>query len=169
MNRWLGRAVYMSTTFSKALGGHGGCIAGSRAFLERVRHSSGWFRGASSPAAAVAAATAKGLELFESDPSLRERLADNVATLRAALAPLGLGVEPSPSPIIGFALDSAERMEAIWQRLLAQGIVIAYARDYAGAGTNGMLRIAVFATHTPAMIERLVGALGEALNATHHD
>ncbi len=155
--------MFHSTTLSKAVGGHGGLVAGGRAFLDRVRAASGWFRGASSPAVPVAAATAKGLEIVESDPSLRERLATNVADLRSRLARLGLDVDESPSPVIGFALDTAERMAGVQRRMAEAGIVIAYVRNYAGAGPAAMLRIAVFATHTPAMIERLADALGEAL------
>jgi 7-keto-8-aminopelargonate synthetase-like enzyme len=158
--------VFLSATLSKAFGGHGGIIPGSTAFLDRVRQSSGWFRGASAPAAAVAAATAKGLEIVQGDPPLRRRLADNVATLRHGLRALGLDVELSPSPVVGLRLDSAERMQHVQQRLVSAGIVVAYARDYAGAGPAGMLRIAVFATHTRPMIERLVDCLGQALQAS---
>ena len=42
-----GPRVFLSATLSKAIGGHGGVIGGSPAFLDRVRRSSGWFRGAS--------------------------------------------------------------------------------------------------------------------------
>ncbi len=161
-----GPRVFLSATLSKAFGGHGGIIPGSAAFLDRVRQLSGWFRGASAPTAAVAAATAKGLEIVESDPQLRLRLAENVATLRHRLRALGLDVEPSPSPVVGLRLDSAERMQRVQQRLVSAGIVIAYARDYAGAGPAGMLRIAVFATHTRPMIDRLVDCLGQALQAS---
>ena len=157
--------VFLSATLSKAVGGHGGIIPGSAAFLDRVRRSSGWFRGASAPAASVAAATAKGLELVQNDPLLRRRLADNVASLRSGLGGLGLDVEPSPSPIIGITLDRAERMQRVQRQLVSEGIVIAYARDYAGAGPTGMLRIAVFATHTPPMLDALVETLGRALQA----
>ena len=65
--------------------------------------------------------------------------------------------------MIGFALDTAERMQAVHERLMEAGIVIANVRNYAGAGPSGMLRIAVFATHTPAMIERLADELGRAI------
>jgi glycine C-acetyltransferase/8-amino-7-oxononanoate synthase len=91
-----------------------------------------------------------------------------VVTLRAALAGLGLDVEASPSPIIGLTLEDAGRMQDVQRRLISEGIVIAYARDYAGAGPSGMLRIAVFATHTPAMIERLVKALRGTLGDRFH-
>jgi 7-keto-8-aminopelargonate synthetase-like enzyme len=155
--------VFHSTTLSKAVGGHGGVLAGSAAFLQRVRNSSGWFRGSSAPAAPVAAATAKGLEIVAGDPVLRQRLAANVTQARAKLAALALDVEESPSPIVGIRLRDAAAMQRVQQRLLDDGIAISYTRDYAGAGPEGLLRIAIFATHTPAMIERLAEALGRAL------
>lgn len=160
-----GPRVFHSTTLSKAVGGHGGVVAGSRTFLDRIRRASGWYRGASAPAAPVAAATAKGLELVQTDPELRRRLAANVAWLRTALGNLGLPIEMTPSPIIGFALPEAAAMQRVQRQLVSEGIIIAHARDYAGVGPDGMLRIAVFATHTPPMLERLVEALGRAVRA----
>ena len=38
-----------------------------------------------------------------------------------------------------------------------------YTRTYAGVGAEGLLRIAIFATHTPEMIDRMLGQLGESL------
>jgi 7-keto-8-aminopelargonate synthetase-like enzyme len=83
--------------------------------------------------------------------------------LRRGLRNLGLDVENSPSPIVGIALESAEAMQTVWRRLMDAGIAVGYTRDYAGAGRLGMLRIAVFATHTPPMIERLVEGMRRAL------
>jgi 7-keto-8-aminopelargonate synthetase-like enzyme len=155
--------VLQTTTLSKAVGGHGGVLAGSRRFLTEVRNCSGWFRGASAPAAPVAAATAKALEIVQANPDLRRKLASNVEALRTGLRSLGLDVEASPSPIIAIALDTAERMRRVQKSLAAEGILIAYAHDYAGAGRLGMLRIAAFATHTREMIDRLVDALRRTL------
>jgi hypothetical protein len=52
-----------------------------------------------------------------------------------------------------------------------EGIAIAYVRDYCGVGSDGMLRIAVFATHTAEMIDRLIAALDRVLGhlGTGHD
>ncbi len=161
--------VFLSATLSKAVGGHGGVIAGSNGFLHRVRRASGWSRGASAPAAPVAAATAKGLELIEMNPDLRQRLAANVTLARTGLRALGLNVEPTCSPIIGLELGSAPRMQCVQKQLLSEGIAIAYTRDYAGTAPDGTLRIALFATHSSAMILRLVEALGRALQANPAD
>jgi 8-amino-7-oxononanoate synthase len=160
-----GPRVFLSSTLSKAVGGHGGLLAGSRRFLDRVRRSSGWYRGSAAPASPIAAATAKGLELVQGAPELRRNLARNVKHLRDALATLGLDVETSSSPIVGLILQSGEQTQRVHQQLLDQGIAIGLVRDYCGAPPDGMLRIAVFATHTPAMIDRLVDSLRRALLA----
>jgi 7-keto-8-aminopelargonate synthetase-like enzyme len=159
-----GPRVFHTATLSKAVGGHGGLIAGSSELLARVRRSSGWFRGAGAPAAPVAAATAKGLQIVATQPELRRRLGENVTALRRGLAELGLEVESSPAPIVAVRLETAERMQRVQQRLASQGILVAYVRDYVGAGPDGLLRIAVFATHTSEMIDRLLRSLGQVLS-----
>jgi 7-keto-8-aminopelargonate synthetase-like enzyme len=155
--------VLLGGTLSKAVGGHGGAIAGTAEFLGRLRAASGWFRGSSAPAAPVAAATAKALEIVQREPRLRRQLAANVTAAREGLRGLGIDVKASPSPIIGFRLSDAAHMARVQSQLLDDGIAVGYARDYAGAGADGMLRVAVFATHTPEMIDRLVATLGRVL------
>lgn len=156
-------SVLASITLSKALGGHGGALAGSHDFLERVRSASGWFRGASAPAAPVAAATAKALELVAARPELRQSLAGNIAYARTRLRGLGLNIEQLPTAIVSFELETAAEMQRVQRSLLAAGVAIAHTRDYAGAGADGMLRIAIFATHTRDMIDQLVATLARVL------
>lgn len=160
-----GTRIFRSSTLSKAVGGHGGALAGDRAFLDRVRASSGWFRGASAPAAAIAAATAKSLELVQNQPQLRRQLAANVKRARTELRDLGLQVEDSPSPVIGLSIGRAEQKQAVQQRLQDDGIAIGFSREYVGSGPEGTLRIAMFATHTPEMIDRLIAGMKAALIA----
>ena len=45
------------------------------------------------------------------------------------------------------------------RELMARGIALAYMSSYAGLGPEGGLRIAVFATHTEAMIGQLLDEL----------
>ncbi|MFO0944332.1 MAG: pyridoxal phosphate-dependent aminotransferase family protein [Planctomycetota bacterium] len=166
-----GPRLFQTGTLSKGIGGHGGVIAGSRGFLDRVRERSGWYRAASAPAAPVAAATAKCLELVQKHPELRETLVGNVAYLRRGLRGLGIAVEDTPSPIIGITLESsnpspeinARRMDSIQRHLADQGILIAYSRVYTGAGPSGTLRIAVFANHDASMFDRLMDSMREAM------
>jgi hypothetical protein len=43
---------------------------------------------------------------------------------------------------------------------MREGILVAYMAAYSGLGAEGALRLAVFATHTSEMIDRLLDALG---------
>jgi 7-keto-8-aminopelargonate synthetase-like enzyme len=70
-----------------------------------------------------------------------------------------LTVDEWPTPIIGLAVGSAENMRRIHQELKSAGILVPYFAAYSGAGPEGMLRIAVFATHTFEMLDRLLTEL----------
>jgi hypothetical protein len=50
-------------------------------------------------------------------------------------------------------------MQRIQGELMQRGIAIAYMAAYAGLGPRGALRLAVFSTHTPEMIRRLLDQL----------
>ncbi|MEX1223116.1 MAG: pyridoxal phosphate-dependent aminotransferase family protein, partial [Pirellulales bacterium] len=159
----LGPRLYVTGTTSKALGSFGGLLPGSRAFIEQLKATTDYHAGASAPPIAAAAAAAAAFALVEAEPQLRERLVGNALSLRRALAALGLPLEESPSPVICLELDSAERMRQTQQHLQEQGMLVAYMPKYAGLGPAGALRIAVFATHTPAMLDQLADALGRTL------
>lgn len=152
-------ASFLTATASKAIGGFGGIIPGSLDFIERVKRSSHWFDGASAPVAAAAAATAKAIELLMADPDRRTRLWSNVRKFKDGLREMGLNVDDSPVPIICLVLGDADNMRRIQSELMQHGIAVAYLPAYSGLGTEGGLRIAVFATHTEAMIERLIDEL----------
>jgi 8-amino-7-oxononanoate synthase len=158
-----GVGLYFSGTLSKALGGQGGIITGSREWIDQLKASSHYYNGASQPAVPVAAASAKALEIVTNHPELRQHLSDNVQRAKAGLHRMGLEVEDTPVPIIPLTIGSGANMERIQQALMQQGIAIAYTRTYAGVGAEGLLRIAIFATHTPEMIDHLLGELGECL------
>jgi 7-keto-8-aminopelargonate synthetase-like enzyme len=154
-----GPRLYCSGTLSKALGGYGGIIAGSRRWIERLKAASHWYDGASPPPPPIVAASARALELVLAEPQLRVRLRENVQRLRAGLARLGLPCQQTPSPIVCLRLGTADEMRSIQAGLMARGILVAYMAAYAGLGSEGALRLAVFATHTAEMIDQLLDAL----------
>ena len=120
------------------------------------------YAGASPPPTPIAAASARALELVLDDPQLRERLRCNTAALKTGLRERGFSVDDTPVPIVALELGDAANMQQVHQALVDQGIMIAYFPRYAGLGPEGALRIAVFATHSDAMIEQLLDALASA-------
>jgi 7-keto-8-aminopelargonate synthetase-like enzyme len=153
-----GFGIFVSGTLSKSLGGFGGILVGNAAIIDRARATSHYHDGASAPASPVAGAAAKALEIAIREPQLRKRLQANVARLRRGLGEIGLTVEDSPAPIIGVTVGTADNMRRIHQELKDAGIILPYS-TYSGAGKEGTLRIAVFATHTDEMLDRLVAEL----------
>ncbi len=152
-------ATFLSGTMSKALGGFGGVIPGSQRFIEQVKKASHWYDGASAPMAAAAAATARAIELLMADPGLRTRLWSNVRLLKDGLRHIGFEVDQTSVPIACLIAGTAENMQRIQRELMDRGIAVAYMAAYAGLGPEGGLRIAVFATHTEAMIGQLLDEL----------
>lgn len=154
-----GPSLFVCGTLSKAFGGFGGVIPGSREFIERLKATSPYYAGASAPPVPAAAATARALELVRNDPGMRTRLWDNVAKLKSGLRKMGLETDDTPVPIICLTLGSAENMQRIQRELMLRGIVIAYLAAYSGLGPEGALRLAVFSTHTEEMIGQLLAEL----------
>jgi 8-amino-7-oxononanoate synthase len=151
--------VLVCGTLSKAVGGFGGAIPGSRRFIERLKAESHHYGGASPPPVPAAAATARALELIAEDPDMRRRLWQNVAALKRGLRGMGLEVDDTPVPIVCLELGDAEDMRRIQAELMHRGVAIAYLASYAGLGPQGALRMAVFSTHTQEMIEQLLDQL----------
>ena len=156
-------SFFLCATLSKAIGGFGGIIPGSHEFIDRLKATSPYFGGASAPPAPAAAASAKALELVIAEPATRTRLRENVALLKQGLRKMGLAVDDTPAPIVCLTLGSAGNMQRIQRELMQRGICIACFAAYSGLGSEGALRIAVFATHTEQMIDELLHHLSLVL------
>ena len=140
------------------MGGYGGILPGARRWIARLKAASHWHDGASPMPPPVAAASARRSNC--SWPSRNcARLSDNVRRLRTGLARLGLDCGDSPAPIVCLSLGTADNMRRIQSGLMERGILVAYMSAYAGLPSAGALRLAVFAVHTPEMIEQLVDGL----------
>jgi 8-amino-7-oxononanoate synthase len=158
-----GPVAFLCGTLSKALGGYGGIIPGSEAFIEHARRCSHWYDGATSPPAPVTAASARAIELVQADPDLRTRLWANVRRLKDGLRAMGFDVGDTPVPIICLEVGDAENMRRIQRELMRRGIAVAYMAAYSGLSSAGGLRIAVFATHTEQMIQQLLAELSRVV------
>lgn len=158
-----GPRLFVCGTMSKAFGGYGGMVFGSKEFIEHVKQTSPYFRGASALPPAAPAATAESLRMVGKDPTILQRLKENVARARDGLRKLGLTIDPTPVPVICLELGTADEMRRVQSTLMERGILISYNAAYSDLGPEGALRIAIFATHTPEMIDELVEELVEEL------
>lgn len=156
-------ALWTCGTLSKALGGFGGIVPGSTEAISVLKSDSPYGSAASAPAVPAAAASAEALRIVVEQPEVLEQLRKNVAQLRSGLRELGLDVEDSPAAVVALQLESADQMRQIQETLAERGIWIAYVPEYSGVGPEGLIRLAVFATHTTEMIDHLLGELASLL------
>jgi glycine C-acetyltransferase/8-amino-7-oxononanoate synthase len=150
-----------SATLAKALGGFGGVIWGEADWVEKLDRASRICAGASPPPLVVAAASARALVVASTSPKLRHQLWENVARARNGLRSLGWELADSPVPIVCLEGRQGVSLERIKKGLFEQAIAVELVRSYTSTPAGGALRIAIFATHTHAQIDRLIGAIGQ--------
>lgn len=156
-----GVRLYMFASLAKAVGGFGCVAPGSELFVEKLGEICEELCGAI-PSNPIAAATARGLRILTTAPDLRIRLRENAARLRSGLRSLGFDVADSPSPIVSLRVGTPQNMRRI-QRALANERILVSFLPACGDGRRGAIRIAVFATHSPEMIDALVEKLRSSL------
>ena len=152
--------LYMFASMAKAVGGFGCVAAGSELFVEKLREFGDSCCVA--PPNSVAAATAFGLRLLEKSDDRRGLLMKNVEHLRAGLRSMGIAVEDSPTPIIALQIGSTQNMRRIQQELVKDRFLTTFL-PVKYNGSLGVLRIAVFATHSPETIDHLLATLKRIL------
>ncbi len=156
--------LIITTTLAKGLGAAGGVVAGSQAFVDRVRETSAFV--CTTPIApALAAGTLEALRILRAEPERLDRLADNARLARSAVRDAGIEVADHPTPIIGFAPFDAQRRQRMHQHLLDAGLLVPLV-EYPGGADPLYFRLIVTSEHTAADLELLKRGLLEAVRAT---
>ncbi len=153
--------VYVCGTLSKAFGGAGGIVPGSQALIERARRTSRVSLGASLPSVPDAAASAAGLRILSRHPEMRQVLWTNVRLVRDGLRALGFDLADTPIPIVSLRGRPSINLLLVQQALARQDILVHHSppRSYSDSPEVETLRVAVFSTHTPEQIVRLIEAV----------
>lgn len=152
-----------SATLSKALGGYGGLICGESDWIENLDRNARICVGASPPPLCIAAASARALEIARITPQLRQTLWDNVSLARNGLRQFGWDLPDTPVPILCLGLRPGINLDHLRAGMFEQDIAISHVRNYTSTPAGGALRIAIFATHTPKQINRLIEKLSKLL------
>jgi glycine C-acetyltransferase len=140
-------------TFSKALGGQGGYVAGSRRLYNYLK---GFARArvfSCALAPVVAAGVLKSLELAQAEPGLRDRLWANVRHIRGRLEEAGVDVGDSTSQIIPIMVRNDRRVFEICHRLLRAGVYLQPVIYPAVAKHRSRFRVSISASHTTEQLD----------------
>ncbi|MDD5219912.1 MAG: pyridoxal phosphate-dependent aminotransferase family protein [Candidatus Bipolaricaulis sp.] len=157
--------VYVCGTLSKAFGGAGGIVPGNEALAARVRRASRVPSGASLPSVPDAAASAMGLRILSLHPEMRQALWTNVRLVRDGLRTLGFNLADTPIPIVSLRGRRSINLLRVQEALARRDILVHHAppHGYSDSPSVETLRVAVFSTHTPEQIERLIDAVRRAV------
>ncbi|NVN36053.1 aminotransferase class I/II-fold pyridoxal phosphate-dependent enzyme [Komagataeibacter swingsii] len=149
-------------TFSKALGGFGAYVAGSRALCDWLTNACSGFVFTTAPPPAVLGAMDAALELVPMLDEARARLARNAEHIRGVIHGCGLSSGPSTTQIIPIMTGGAAHALSFATRLETHGILATAIRPPTVPPNGSRIRLALSAAHTDGMIDRLAHAISLA-------
>jgi 8-amino-7-oxononanoate synthase len=145
-------------TLSKALGGSGGFIAGSRALIDLLinRARSFIFSTAPPPAIAAGASAALGIVQSAEGELLRDDLRRNIDSVRLGL---GLSKDAIPSPIIPLIVGDENAALAAADQLQQDRFLVPAIRFPSVSRGSARLRLTLSARHSSEQVTALIRSL----------
>lgn len=146
-------------TFSKALGGFGAYVAGSRALCDWLANACGGFVFTTALPPSVLGAIDAALDIVPGMERERAGLAAASARLRARLARDGFDTGGSTSQIVPVIVGEAGETVALARALAADGLLAVAIRPPSVPRGASRLRVALRAGHPADAVDRLADAL----------
>lgn len=154
-----GKVDLVMGTFSKALGGFGAYVAGSRVLIDYLVNAASGFIFTTAPPPAVLGAVDAALDLIPGMDAERAHLAALGERLRGGLSRLGLDHGASSTQIVPAVIGAEEDAMALSARLEDAGFLASAIRPPTVPPGTSRLRIALRATHEEGDIDALLAAI----------
>jgi 8-amino-7-oxononanoate synthase len=149
-------------TLGKALGAYGAYVCAGAETVDFLVNTARPFIFSTAPPPPAVGAAAAALELLEAEPAMVDRLQENAAVLREALAAEGLAAGGSATQIVPVEVGEAEPTMALCERALERGVFAQGIRPPTVPEGSCRLRFTVMSTHDPAELRRAAGEVGAA-------
>lgn len=151
-------------TFSKICGGIGGFATGSKELINWLQSfARSQVFSVSLPPSTVAAVS-KSLEIFQRDPSIRQKLHTNIEHFVRGLEAIGYRFEgKQESPIIPVVIGDESKMGEMYQSLLDDGIWCAPIVYPAVSRKNCRFRFTVMSSHSISDLDYAISCLEKAM------
>lgn len=147
-------------TLSKALGGIGGFVAGSRELIDLLVNTGGAFIYTTALPPAACAAAMAAMDIVEQEPQRRKRLLDTADWFRGELGKrAGADIRGSTSQIVPVIVGDALAAVELSKRLEQAGFLIPAIRPPTVPRGTARLRISLSSEHKHADLEKLIGLL----------
>ncbi|MGE0433769.1 MAG: aminotransferase class I/II-fold pyridoxal phosphate-dependent enzyme, partial [Planctomycetota bacterium] len=137
-------------TLSKALGGQGGFVAGSRKLIDWLLQTARPYIFTTALAPASAAAATEAVRLIADEAWRRERVLAVAQRVRDELTALGFALRPAPlaTPIIAVQIGDAHAAVQLSQALEQRGLLVPAVRPPTVPVGTSRLRVTLMADHT---------------------
>lgn len=157
------RVHFRTVSLNKALGGHGGLIAGNSEamWLVRARCRSVIFSSATSSVSAAGHSAA--LNVIRNEPSRVARCLDNAAKLRQAFAEIGVDTGDSQCQIVSLKFDSETAACQFYAGLRRRRILTSVFVEPAVPAGQGLVRFSVHSELTECERDAVVACTGDVL------
>ncbi|MFW6137036.1 MAG: aminotransferase class I/II-fold pyridoxal phosphate-dependent enzyme, partial [Candidatus Aminicenantaceae bacterium] len=152
-------------TFSKSFGAIGGYAAGEKKLMTFLRMFARSYVFSCAMAPHTAVGILKALDLFQKDPSTRERLWENTRYMHACLKEAGLDIGSTKSQVIPVMAGSDLRLREISRRIQQKGLYSGVVTYPAVSKNKTRLRLSVSAAHTMEHMDRCVAILQDVFES----
>jgi len=146
-------------TFSKALGGFGAYVAGSRALIDFLQNACAGFIYTTAPPPPVLGAIDAALDLIPTMDTERAHLAAQANRVRAAFTALGIDTGASCTHIVPALVGRADAAMALATALRERGVLAVAIRPPTVPEGTSRIRFALSAVHDEAAIDALIAAM----------
>jgi 8-amino-7-oxononanoate synthase len=147
-------------TLSKALGAAGGFVCGSRKLIDWLANRARSYVYSTAQPASVSAAALTALEIIDQEPERRQTVLRQAHQVRERLHAQGWNTGLSASQIIPIMIGSPSQTMDLALALRERGLLVPGIRPPSVPVGQSLLRLSLCYHHTPAMLDRLLEALG---------
>lgn len=151
-------------TFSKSFGAIGGFAAGDMKLMTFLRMTSRSYVFSCAMAPHTAVGIMKVLELFQRDPSERDRLMRNVKYIHQKLSAAGFDIGSTKSQVVPVMVGSDLRLREISKSIFKKGLYTGVVTYPAVSRKKTRLRLSISSLHTDEQMDRCVNILQEVFD-----
>jgi len=159
------RVHFRTASFSKAIGGHGGCIVASRHLIWFLTHRAHAIVFSSSALACDSAAHRTALSIARAEPWLGKHTLEMAGLLREELSSRGIDTGKSGSQIVAIEFNDEQLASSFYQVMREKGVLTSI---FLSPATPDGVSVARFSTHAhleSADVVRAAEASAEAMDA----
>ena len=148
-------------TLGKALGSYGAFACASAETADFLLNQARPFIFSTAPPPPAIGAATAALAILRAEPERVERLQENTATLRAALAEAGFA-SPGSTQVVPILVGEAEPTMRLCELALERGVFAQGIRPPTVPAGSSRLRMTVMATHEPEQLREAAAAVADA-------